>query len=79
MKLDCGECSHSAEISSPSDSWKCNCWAGTSSDPGCGCDAMNFGQGIEDNPPDTARSEINQLTARLVELQGGVEPTGVVE
>lgn len=79
MKVTCGQCAHPAEISSASDAWKCNCIAQVGPDPDCLCDAINTTDGAELNPADTAPAEIQQLEARLLELKGGVTPSGEVD
>lgn len=78
MKVTCGACSHSAQISNASDAWKCNCAAGVGPDGSCLCDATNEASGTESNPPDAATAEIQDLEARLVELRGATTPTGEV-
>ena len=76
--VTCGACGHDADVAAPSDVWRCNCAAGVSSDPDCGCDALNESPGVEDNPPDRA-GEIAALEAKLLELRGGVAPEGQVD
>lgn len=75
--VTCKECEHDAEVSAPSDAWRCNCAAGVG--PGdCGCDALNESDGpVEDNPPDRS-GEVAELEARLAVLRGGVAPEGEV-
>jgi hypothetical protein len=78
MKVTCEACGHPAEISAPSDVWKCNCWAGVGPDD-CDCDASNEAPGTEDLTSDTtetAESEIARLESRLITLRGGITPEG---
>jgi len=65
--VTCGDCRKDAEISAPSDVWKC---------PNCG--ELNAQFGTEDNtaPQDSPDQEIAALEARLLELRGGVAPEG---
>ena len=78
MQVTCEACGHPAELSAPSDVWKCNCWSGVGPD-GCGCDWSNEQPGTEDlsvDTTETAESEIQRLEARLVHLRGGITPKG---
>lgn len=65
--VTCGDCRQDAEISAPSDVWKC---------PQCG--ELNEAFGTEDNsvPEATPDQEIVALEARILELRGGVAPEG---
>lgn len=67
LDVTCGDCRKNAEISAPSDVWKC---------PHCG--ELNAEFGTEDNTvPETAPDqEIAALEARILELRGGVAPEG---
>lgn len=76
-EVSCGACGHAAQLGAPSDTWRCNCAAGISSDPACRCDALNEASGNEYNPPDRG-GEIAALEAQLVALRGGVAPEGEV-
>jgi ribosomal protein L37AE/L43A len=57
-RVTCGECGERASISQPSDVWQC---------PACG--ATNRAKTpVETNPP-SRRGEIDELKARLAELE----------
>jgi hypothetical protein len=50
--------------------WKCNCAAGTSSDPDCVCEAVNYADGAQEDNPPSNEGEVTALKARLAELEG---------
>jgi hypothetical protein len=68
--VTCSECGHRGTIEQASDVWKCNCAAGTSSDPDCVCEAVNYADGAQEDNPPSNEGEVTALKARLAELEG---------
>lgn len=75
--VTCSECGHDAEISAPSDVWRCNCAAGVGPED-CGCAAVNEADvPVEHNPPDRS-AEVAALEVRLAVLRGQAAAEGEV-